>query len=42
VDLGPTAFLAASALAVLVALITVSGHALLVARARPAEALRYE
>jgi putative ABC transport system permease protein len=42
VDLGPTAFLAASAVAVLIALITVSGHALLVARARPAEALRYE
>jgi putative ABC transport system permease protein len=42
VDLGPMAFLAASALALLIALITVSGHALLVARARPAEALRYE
>ena len=42
VDLNPTTFLAASALAVLIALITVSGHALLVARARPAEALRYE
>jgi putative ABC transport system permease protein len=42
VDLSPTAFLAASALATLIALITVSGHALLVARARPAEALRYE
>jgi putative ABC transport system permease protein len=42
VDLGPTAFLAASGLAVLIALVTVTGHALLVARARPAEALRYE
>ena len=42
VDLGPAAFLAASVLAVLIALITVSGHALLVARAKPAEALRYE
>lgn len=42
VDLGPMAFLAASALAALIALITVIGHALLVARARPAEALRYE
>ena len=42
VDLNPTTFLAASGLAVLIAMITVSGHALLVARARPAEALRYE
>ena len=42
VDIGLTAFLAASVLAILIALITVSGHALLVARAKPAEALRYE
>ena len=42
VDLDPTAFLAASALAALIAVISVSGHALLVARARPVEALRYE
>lgn len=42
VDLGPLAFVAASALALVIALLTVSGHALLVARARPAEALRYE
>lgn len=42
VDLGPTAFLVASILALLIALFTVSGHALIVARARPAEALRYE
>jgi putative ABC transport system permease protein len=42
VDLGSLTFLAASALAALIALITVSGHALLVARARPTEALRYE
>jgi putative ABC transport system permease protein len=42
VDLGPMVFLAASVLAALIALITVTGHALLVARARPAEALRYE
>ena len=42
VNLGATAFLGATAIAVLLALITVSGHALLVARARPAEALRYE
>ncbi len=42
VNLGATAFFAATGVAVLLALITVSGHALLVARARPAEALRYE
>lgn len=42
VDLGPLAFLAASGLAIVIALITVSGHALLVARAKPAAALRYE
>jgi len=42
VDLGPLAFVAASVLAALIALFTVSGHALLVARAKPAEALRYE
>ncbi|MFL6600905.1 MAG: ABC transporter permease [Steroidobacteraceae bacterium] len=42
VDLNPLAFLAASALALLIALATVSGHALLVARTRPVVALRYE
>jgi putative ABC transport system permease protein len=42
VDLGPLAFLLASALALGIALITVAGHAVMVARARPAEALRYE
>jgi putative ABC transport system permease protein len=42
VDLEPLAFLLASALALVIALATVTGHALLVARARPAEALRYE
>jgi putative ABC transport system permease protein len=42
VDLGLLTFLAASGLALLLALITVSGHTLLVARSRPAEALRYE
>jgi putative ABC transport system permease protein len=42
VDLGLLTFLAASGLALVIALITVSGHTLLVARARPAEALRYE
>jgi putative ABC transport system permease protein len=42
VDLGVLTFLAASGLALLIALITVTGHTLLVARSRPAEALRYE
>ena len=42
VDLGPLAFLSASALALTIALVTVTGHAVLVSRARPVEALRYE
>jgi putative ABC transport system permease protein len=42
VDLGPLAFLLASGLALVIALVTVTGHALLVARAKPVEALRYE
>ena len=42
VDLGPMAFVGASALALIIALATVAGHALLVSRARPVEALRYE
>ncbi|MEJ1963757.1 MAG: ABC transporter permease [Gammaproteobacteria bacterium] len=42
VSLGVTSFVAASALAAVIALITVTGHALLVSRARPVEALRYE
>jgi putative ABC transport system permease protein len=42
VELGFTSFIAASVLAACIALVTVSGHALAVARARPAEALRYE
>jgi putative ABC transport system permease protein len=42
VDLGALAFLLASALALGIALVTVTGHALMVSRARPAEALRYE
>lgn len=42
VNLSPLLFLAASALALVIALATISGHALLVARAKPAEALRYE
>jgi putative ABC transport system permease protein len=42
VDLGPLVFLSASALALSIALVTVTGHALLVARTRSVEALRYE
>jgi putative ABC transport system permease protein len=42
IDLAPWMFLAASALALVIALATVIGHALLVARARPVAALRYE
>jgi putative ABC transport system permease protein len=42
VDLSPLAFLVASVLALVIALATVSGHALMVARTRPVEALRYE
>jgi putative ABC transport system permease protein len=40
--LGPLAFLSASALALTIALLTVTGHAVAVSRARPVEALRYE
>jgi len=40
--LNPLVFVAASSLALVIALATVSGHALLVARTRPVEALRYE
>lgn len=42
VDLGWLAFALASALAFAIALVTVTGHALMVSRARPVEALRYE
>ncbi|MBS0419068.1 MAG: ABC transporter permease [Proteobacteria bacterium] len=42
VDLDPLVFVGASILALLIALATVSGHALMVARTRPVEALRYE
>jgi putative ABC transport system permease protein len=42
VTLGPRAFLTASALALGIAGVTVAGHALMVSRARPVEALRYE
>jgi len=42
IDLSPWTFLAASALALVIAALTVSGHAFLVARAQPVTALRYE
>ena len=42
VDLRLWMFLAASGLALLIAVVTVLGHALLVARAKPVAALRYE
>ncbi len=42
IDLAPWTFIGASALALSIAIITVLGHALLVARAQPIAALRYE
>jgi len=42
VDIGALTFVAAGTLALIVALATVAGHAVLVARAKPVEALRYE
>ena len=42
IELTPLVFIAASALALAIALVTVSGHAILVARTSPVEALRYE
>jgi putative ABC transport system permease protein len=42
VDLAVWLFPAAAALALLIALLTVSTHAVLVARAKPVAALRYE
>jgi putative ABC transport system permease protein len=42
IALDPLVLVLAGALALLVALATISSHALMVARARPAEALRYE
>ena len=42
IQLGPLTFLAASALALVIALTTFAGHALVVARAKPVDALRYE
>lgn len=42
IDLGPTPFVAAAALALVVAAVTVGGHALRVASDNPVHALRYE
>ena len=42
ITLGPSAFLLSGVLALVIALATVLGHALTVARAKPVEALRYE
>ena len=42
ISLTPLTFLSAGALALAIALTTVAGHAILVARAKPVEALRYE
>lgn len=42
IDLSPLTFVGAGALTVLIALVTVSGHAWSMARARPVDALRYE
>jgi putative ABC transport system permease protein len=42
IDLGPTPFVAAGALALAIAIGTISGHAFKVARANPIVALRYE
>jgi putative ABC transport system permease protein len=42
IDLGPGPFLVAGALAVAIAVVTVAGHAIGVARLNPVHALRYE
>ncbi len=42
VNLSPLTFVGAGALALVIALVTVAGHALVIARAKPVEALRYE
>jgi putative ABC transport system permease protein len=42
IDMRPWVFLTATAIALVIAMATVIGHALLVARAKPVEALRYE
>jgi putative ABC transport system permease protein len=41
-DIGLSIFVVAGVLALIIALVTVAGHAVLVARAKPVEALRYE
>jgi putative ABC transport system permease protein len=42
IDLGPTPFVLSSLLALVIAIGTIAGHALKVARANPVHALRYE
>ena len=42
VDLNPLVFVASSVLALIIALVTVAGHALVVAQVKPVAALRYE
>jgi putative ABC transport system permease protein len=42
VTLSPLTFVGAGALALVIALVTVAGHALVIAGAKPVEALRYE
>jgi len=42
INLGLLTFVAAGVLTLVIALATVAAHALLIARARPVEALRYE
>jgi putative ABC transport system permease protein len=42
IDIGLATFVIAGAVALVIALTTVAGHAVLVARAKPVEALRYE
>jgi putative ABC transport system permease protein len=42
IKLNPLVFVVASAMALVIALATVLGHAILVARTSPVEALRYE
>ena len=42
IELNPIVFVVASAMALVIALVAVSGHAILVARTSPVEALRYE
>ena len=42
IDLGPTPFILAGLLALVIAIGTISGHAFKVARANPINALRYE